>query len=487
MKRLVLISLLILAITSVLPAQTASDALRYSRLFYGGTARFNALGGAFGAVGADFSVLATNPAGIGVYQGSEMSLTFAPMVANSTSEYNGFQSSDNRVSFGMGNFGYIFTIKTYDKNKSPALRNFNIGFGVNRQNDFSNRIYIQGPNHESSMLNVFTDELNDIGEPPEYVQEDYPFDAGLAYAANLIWADSATGKWHSDMPHGGAFQTKEITTYGSINELDVSFGGNISNTLYFGMTIGVPFLRYFESSRYQELDLADTIPEFNAMTYTYNLETHGTGFNVKAGVIFRPINWFRLGLAVHSPTWYPSMSDVWSTGMESYFTTTSWNSIQYSPVGTYDYKLMTPFRAFGSVAFIIGQYGLISADYEYVNYSQARFNSTYDSYQDINDQIKSTYMSWGNIRVGTEWRIQDFRIRGGFAYFSNPYQDNLNNSERYQVSGGLGYRSKYFFADVSYVWSQMKENYYLYNSAELNPSLNTYHTHTVLTTVGFRF
>jgi len=41
----------------------------------------------------------------------------------------------------------------------------------------------------------------------------------------------------------------------------------------------------------------------------------------------------------------------------------------------------------GSLAFIIGHYGLVSADYEYVNYSQARFNSTDDSYSDANNQI----------------------------------------------------------------------------------------------------
>jgi hypothetical protein len=473
--------------TGSLLSQTASDALRYSRIFYSGTARFNGLSGAFGAVGADYSVLATNPAGIGLFQGSEVSITIAPVISNSSSIYNGNQGYDDRVNFGMGSFGYVFSIKTYDKNKTAGLRNVNFGFGFNRQNDFSNRIYIQGPNHESSMLNVFTDEMNAINEPEKYIQEDFPFDAGLAYATNLIYIDTTINQWVSDLPHGGALQTKEISTYGSINELNFSFGGNISDKLYFGLTFGVPFIRYFENSRYDEYDAVDTIPQFISMTYNYSLETHGTGFNAKAGLIYRPFNWFRLGVAIHTPTWYANMRDIWSSSMESRFTNSSWSAIQYSPVGDYDYRLTTPFRALGSLAFIIGKSGLVSADYEYVDYSQARLNSTYDSYEDINDEIRTSYGSWGNIRIGTEWRLQNFRLRGGFAYFSNPYRNNINNSERLQASGGLGYRGRFFFADVTYVWSQMKEDYYLYNAALVNPSQNTYYTNSVLTTIGFRF
>ena len=148
-------------------------------------------------------------------------------------------------------------------------------------------------------------------------------------------------------------------------------------------------------------------------------------------------------------------------------------------------------RAMGSLAFIIGQYGLFSADYEYVNYSQARFNTTYDSYygsySEVNNQIMSDYRSWGNIRLGTEWRLSNFRLRGGFAYFSNPYQEGMNNSERYQVSAGFGFRTKHFFTDVTYVWTRMNQDYYLYDPSLVKPAFITYHTNTVSTTVGFRF
>jgi hypothetical protein len=278
-----------------------------------------------------------------------------------------------------------------------------------------------------------------------------------------------------------------INTYGSMNEFDFSVGLNFNDHLFVGMTFGVPNINYYENSTYQEVRTQDTIPNFISLYYQSDLHTRGTGMNFKLGLIYKPADWVRLGASIHTPTWYPIMRDQWSSSMQSSFTNTEWNATEYSPVGTYDYRLTTPFRAMGSMAFIIGQYGLVSADYEYVNYAQAWFNSQYDSYTNVNNEIESSYRSWGNLRFGTEWRLSDFRIRGGFGYFSNPYSGGANNSERYQVSGGLGYRSKHFFADVTYVWTKMNQNYYLYDPTMVNPAMISYYTNTVFTTIGVRF
>ena len=487
MKRLFIILLFFSLLYSIIQAQTAEDALRYSRVFYSGTARFNGLSGAFGAVGADFSTLATNPAGIGLYTGSEMTFTIAPTIGSSTAIYNGTNASDNRVNFGVGNAGVVFSINPYTKQKSGVLKYINIGFGFNRQNDFNNRVIINGVNMKNSLMQSYANTLNSAHTPPNYVSDDYPFDIGLAYQTNLVYHDSATNKYYCDAQYGGVIQNKIIDTYGSMNELDFSVGANLNDKFFVGITFGVPSINYYENSTYKETRAKDTVPNFIALNYRYNLHTRGTGFNFKAGVIYKPADWVRIGASIHTPTWYPSMLDQWSSSMQSTFDNVAWNGTAYSPVGTYDYKLTTPFRAMGSLAFIIGKYGLVSADYEYVNYSQARLNSTYDSYSDINNQIKSDYKSWGNIRVGTEWRLSNFRVRGGFAYFSNPYSGGTNNSERYQVSGGLGYRASHFFADVTYVWSKMNQDYYLYDPTMVKPAAISYYTNTVSTTVGIRF
>jgi hypothetical protein len=225
------------------------------------------------------------------------------------------------------------------------------------------------------------------------------------------------------------------------------------------------------------------------MYYDSHLETHGTGFVIKGGVIYRPVNWMRIGVAIHSPTWYPNMHDHWYSTTSAYYDLGSGlnDNSQNSPVGDYSYYMRTPFRAIGSLAFVIGNFGLISAEYEYVNYSQGKLTAPDYSFTTENNDIKSSFQSWGNIRVGTEWRIADFRIRAGAAYYSNPYTTSGIDGARYTISGGAGYRIKHFYADVTYQWAQSKEEYYLYNYAGMLPSTNTLTTSTVLTTIGFRF
>ncbi len=487
MKRTAFTWMIYLSMIQILTAQTASDALRYSRLFPTGTARSAGMTGAFGAVGADFSVLATNPAGLGLYRKTEISFTPTLHWSYANSTYNLSTTNDSKTNFALGSLGFVFTINPY-KNNTGGLKSFNIGFGMNRLNDFNNRLYMTGSSPSSSLLNSFTDELNRYPyTTPSLADEYYPFDAALASRSNLIFYDSATGTWNSDMPYGGVSQSKEVTTYGSMNEFDISFAGNFNDMIYFGITIGIPGIRYFENSRYREWDSGDTIPYFRALRYDYSLETHGTGINAKAGIIFRPAEWVRIGAAVHTPTWYGNMNDNWTSSMYAQFDSVLQDNYQYAPLGSYDYRLTTPFRVFGSVAFILGSYGLISADYEYADLRRARFNSSMDSYSDINNEIWNNYKSWGNIRAGTEWRIADFRIRGGFAYFANPYRSGIPSAERWQVSGGVGYRGKYFFADVAYTWSKMTDHYYFYDASLVNPAINTFYDQAVVTTFGFRF
>jgi hypothetical protein len=179
------------------------------------------------------------------------------------------------------------------------------------------------------------------------------------------------------------------------------------------------------------------------------------------------------------------MRDSWNstmTGELDYGTNTS-----SSPLGSFDYQLSTPFRAIGSVAFIIGNFGLISGEYEYVDYSQSRFYASSTSFSDVNTDIRNKYRTPLNLRFGTEWRIQNFLLRGGFAYYGSPYQSGINTSEMYVGSFGLGYRVKHFFCDMSYLWSQAKEDYYFYDPTMINPSKNRYTTSTVTATIGFRF
>jgi hypothetical protein len=489
MKKLIFSLFLVVWITNHLSSQNASDALRYSRIFYGGTARFQGMGGAFGALGADFSVTATNPAGIGIYKSSEITISPSVSTNPSSSIYNGETGSDSKTVFAMGNFGFVFTIKPHKKNKSGGFQSFNIGFGMNRQNDYNTRLFMHGSNNSSSLMTDYTNTLNN--QPYltfDDISRKYPFDIALATNADLIYFDTISNKYECDAPNGGVYQQKSVTTSGSINEFDFSFGTNYNDKLYFGATIGIPTIRYFEESRYEEFKQRASIPYFESLIYDQYLETHGTGINFKVGVIYRPANWIRIGASIHTPTYYGFMRDYWSSAMFATFNSFQ-STPQYSPDGYFDYQMVTPFRAMGSLAFIISQYGLISAEYEYVNYNQARFSSTEGSsvFADVNDKIIAGYKTPLNIRFGTEWKIQDFRLRGGFGYYGTPYQSGINTGEKFVASGGFGYRGKHFFTDIAYVWSQTKQEYYFYDRTLVNPSFNTLHTNNIVTTFGIRF
>jgi hypothetical protein len=491
MKKFIASVLFMSLLSHSLVSQTSADALRYSRLLYSGTARFQGMAGAFGAVGADFSVLSTNPGGIGMYKSLEWSITPDLWIANSNSSFNNVTSTDNRVNFALGNIGIVFTIKPYKKNKTGGFQNFNIGFGMNRQNNYNTRVLMQGPNNQSSLMTNYTNVLNSYpgGISPESVSWAYPFDIGLAYDANLIYYDPRTRQYLADALNGGVYQQKTVSTSGSINEFVMSFGGNYNDKLYFGVTFGIPVIRYYESSTYSETRIDPSVKPFQSLYYDQYLETHGTGINFKAGVIYRPIPWLRIGVAAHTPTYYGNMRDSWNSVMTSNFTdSTQWNATTYSPLGSYDYHMATPFRAIGSLAVTIGQFGLITGEYEYVNYNQARFYAVDTSnYSDVNSDIKSKYTSPVNVRFGTEWRIQYFRVRAGFGYYGSPYKSGINSGEQYVISGGIGFRSKYFFADAGYSWSQMKSDYYFYDSALVNPSKNTIYYNNIFMTFGVRF
>jgi len=487
MKKALFIAILV-AITWIdLSAQTAQDALRYSRIFYNGTSRFMSTAGAFGAVGADFSSISTNPAGLGLYRSAEITMSSSFFNSFNSADYNGYKSNDNVLNFALANFGYVYTFYTGKANRSGGVRSISVAFGMNRQNDFNNDIYIQGPNHTSSLLNSFTNVLNTPPVlNPRDVRYNYPFDIGLAYDCGLIYYDSTQNSYQSDMPDGGVFQDKAINTWGSINEFEIAFGGNINDKLYFGLTVGIPSIRYFYQSSYWEEDSGDSIPYFQSLRYDYYYETHGTGVNFKAGLIFRPADWIRIGGAIHTPTWYPTMYDYYVSTMTATFDSVLNNSVQYSPAGAYDYRMMTPFRAIGSIAFFVGKYGFISGEYEYANYSQARFNAQTDSFQDVNSTISSDYKAPINVRFGTEWRISMFRIRGGFGYYGSPDNDG-NISDRYTVTGGCGVAIKWFFADLAYQWAKSDANYYMYDPRLVNAANITSRTHSVNATVGFKF
>jgi hypothetical protein len=480
MKRIIMLFTLAAAVLS-LNAQNEVDALRYSRLSVVGTARFSGLGGAFGALGADFSSLSINPAGIGLYRSSEFSITPSLNMGNTKSVFLGKNGEDSRTNFSLGNVGFVSVMDAGDP-KSSSIRKVMFGFGINRVNSFNNRVVMNGFNNRSSLLSVYIDES--YGKTPSQLDN---FGAGLAYDANLIWEDSAVnGLYYADMPNGGMVQRKTIESWGSMNEMELSMGANVLDKFYIGGTLGVPFVRYFEESSYTEDDTENRNNYFKSFTRSESITTTGTGVNFKLGIIYKPVEFIRIGAAIHTPTYFDKMSDAWSSKIASRFDDGSTGQAS-SPKGSYDYSLTTPFRAIGSIAFIFRKIGLISADYEFVDYTGARLRaSDYDFYNE-NDAIRNKYRPTGNLRIGTEWKYAQFSFRGGYGIEGDPYESFSNNSVGNSYSLGLGLREKDYFVDLAYTHSKHSENYFIYDPSYVDASRNTIQSDNLLLTFGVRF
>ncbi len=493
MKKLVLI-ISFIAFTILIHAQGAVEALQYSRFSPGGTARFIGMNGAFGALGGDFSVLSTNPAGIGLYRSSEFSITPSFTIGNTNSTFLNQDGSDYKVNFNLGNIGMIFAKDIPSRTGQNGWKFIQFGIGINRLNDFNNRVIIIGDNANNSLLDVYSAYATDFEIPAIEIEEDlyydYAYDLNPAWWTYLLDTIGGPANYVNPIIKDGVTQSLSISKWGSMNEFVMTIGGNYSDIIYIGATLGIPFIRYYEESNYrEEVDPANVnINDLRYFNIYRKLQTNATGINAKFGIIVKPVNWLRIGGSIHTPTFYSSVRDKNITIFDS-----KWRTPDLDGYTTYtkrnawpkEYELTTPFRASGSLAFIIGPYGLISGDYEFINYSFARMRAvpTY-----VNDDIKNSYTSTHNFRIGTEWRYNIFSIRAGYGYQPSPYKSNINDGVINTYTGGVGLKVQNIYIDIAYSRSEMSEDYYLYSyDIYTAKSVNQTAISRILFTLGARF
>jgi hypothetical protein len=284
-----------------------------------------------------------------------------------------------------------------------------------------------------------------------------------------------------------ALQRKSIETDGSMNEWVLSGGMNVSDRFYFGATLGFPYIRYFRTSTYTEIN-QNTEKDLKEFTLRESLETKGSGFNIKIGTIAKVTPWLRLGLAYHSPSWYNNMHDGWNSRMIAYYSNGDKFDVS-SPNGNYEYKLQTPGKAIGSIALLFANRGLISADYEYIDYSGAKLRAGDYGFYDENSAIKDNYTSVGNLRLGTEWRVGLMQVRGGYSNYGSPFKSGVNDAKLQTYSAGFGFRAEAYYFDAAFAWSKSTSDYYLYGTENLvvNPVKNDFENFNLMFTVGYRF
>ncbi len=476
-------------------AQTISDALRYSNLEVGGTARTVGVGGGIGALGADYSVLSTNPAGIAAFRTNEFVITpgvYNSKVTSLLERGTGNEPIDESLAkFNLANIGIILNYRPqYSK-----WTTFNIGIGFNRLASF-NQDFIFSGKSPGSIVQRFTELANDG------IFDD--FEGILAENAAAIYPSSTNPDVYTNdfedpltSPDYQIEREQFFKTRGSYSELVFSLGANFDEKLMVGATIGVPFINYEEEKTYEERDVDTSVIYFDELLFRENLSTSGTGINLKLGFIYRISQMFRVGAAVHTPTAF-NLTDNFSTQLRYDYTDGGGASsfTEDSPEGTFDYKLKTPWRAMANFAVLFNRKGFITADVEYVDYSVSEFNLTENStsiedrnYEvDLNQEVGNSFQSAVNLRIGGEYAYENLRFRAGYGISGTPYADSNITNNAYSL--GFGIREKSFYIDFAYRYSKLTEGYipYLLSDPELEQFVTNDIANTrILMTAGFKF
>jgi hypothetical protein len=455
-----------LTLSNNLFAQDETDAFRYSMLSPMGTARSIGFGNASGAVGGDFSCMSLNPAGLGIYRRSEFTITPSLKMNNMNANYLGNESDATAAKFNFNNLGLVMTWsekgRRYDNSDWKAI---SFGIGFNRLADFRNDYIYRGTlsdpngtNHYASFSQLFLDAAN---ANPNNATDSTSI-AYLGYQSFVINQDT-TGKFYTlANVKTGLNQMNNVAESGGYNETVISLGGNYKERLMLGATIGLPSIHYTRNRSFEETDATTNASNyFSYFNYSEKLTTKGNGVNLKLGIIIKPSDKFRLGVAIHTPTIF-TMTDVYNTSIES--NTENYKAVYnatgdtnpYSSASTvenqYTYTLITPMRSIFSGMAFLGKIGFISADYEYINYQTMRYKfAGYESEAALrNDRIKQMFGAAHNIRLGIELKYDDFFFRGGYGLYGNPFKNSSVTYSRNEYSLGIGYRSGDFFTDIAY-------------------------------------
>jgi len=498
MKRFIFQFFLLCSSSLILSAQNSADALRFSQFGIGGTARTIAIGGSIGALGADFSVVSTNPAGIGTYRGSEFTMTPSLFLNNVEANLvNGGTnpSSQNKTNFNFNNIGVVFNKNINRENTKWKTSNFSIG--INRLTNFNETISYSGQT-QGSYIDFFRENSNGL-----FPEDFNNFDNGLAWDVGAIYDDGEDGIYESDVssaPGASIQKSQTIERTGSINEVVFGLGGYRGEKMLFGATLGFPIVSYTDRSVYLEDDNAeDNIPFFRSMSYTQDLSVSGFGLNLKLGLIYRITSALRVGGAIHTPTRLRLTDEYQTSLLYDYVDADNDGAFEAtSPEDekTIEYDLVTPWRFIGSGALLIKKKGFISGEIEFVNHGGAKFKEprTLDGsavntgiFNDTNNDVSDDLKSVIHFRAGGEYVIKKMRLRAGVNISTTPYAGESGTTNSY--SAGFGYREKKFFIDATYKFSPQDDFFNPYSTINAIPQVVETSTaqSSLLLTLGFRF
>lgn len=487
MKKIFAIAIATLAISSI-QAQDINDALRYGQTDLNGTARFRAMGGAFGALGGDFSSLNVNPAGSVIFANNQVGLTLSNFNIKNNSNYFGNKTSENDNSFDLNQAGAVFIFE--NGSAKSDWKKFAIAVNYENARNLDNSLFSSGVNRQNSIDSYFLSYANGVpfGNLNNFNYEELFFNeqqAYLGYNSYIIDPLNTTNnnvEYYTNIAGGGNYyQENAIESTGYNGKLTFNASTQYKDKFSFGINLNSHFIDYKQSTSFFEANdntkytIGSTVDRvrFNNQLYTY-----GTGFSFNIGTIFKPTKEVRLGLAYESPTWYKLNDELSQQVVTSgYGLNPAQDNTLYSTQVTdpnvtmifQPYKLQTPGKWTGSFAYIFGKKGLISLDYSMKDYSNMEYRPQND-FPNENRSMRNLLTTSSEVRLGTEYKIKKWSLRGGYRWEQSPYKNGNAIGDLTGYSGGLGYNFGSTKVDLAYAHTKRNYNLQFFSQGLVDPA-----------------
>ena len=481
MKKLLILSIGLLS-TSYIIAQDISDAVRYSMDEIQGTARFKAMSGAFGALGGDMSSVNINPAGSAIFNNSHASLSLGIFNTKNDIAYFDGKNSSSNSNIDLNQLGASFIFENMNVNSD--WKKFALSIAYDSSADYDDDWVASGLNPNTSIASYFLTNaqglpLSDISRLNNETYSEAYSDIGslfgfqnqqafLGYEGFIIDPDDTTPEddYIPNITGGNYTQRFAYASRGYNGKLAFNFATSYKDKFYLGLNLNSHFINYERTTYLTESNsnVSSTVTNVN---FKNNLFTTGSGFSLQLGGIAKLTEEFRVGLSYNTPTWY-RISDETS----QYLATTRRENgsnvnltINPNVINIFEeYKLQTPGKITGSLAYVFGKRGLLSFDYSIKDYSSSKFKPTSDTYfSELNNQISNSLDTSSSFRLGGEYRFNQLSFRGGYRFEGSPYKDDRFYGDLNGYSLGLGYSFGNLNLDLAFSQAKRDINYQLYN------------------------
>lgn len=466
---------------------STNEAILFAQDNYSGTARYQAMGGAFGALGGDLTAISTNPAGSTVFANNQIGISITNSNINNNTTYlgNSFDTSKNNVT--VGQLGGVFVFR--DTTQTNDWKRLSIGITYESSNKFNNDVLAVGTNSQNNLGEYFASLASKSG----FTLDDFIVRDNENFQDRYIYFGEGTGSqnfgYHSQLAFMGynAYllspvnennygetnfvsnsssntsyqQEKSVLTSGESGKVTANIGLGYKDILSFGVNLNNHFAKYNRLINIVESNSNVTGNGYSYANYQTYISTIGNGFSFNVGLLAN-IKSLRLGASFQSSTWY--------TFTDEFYHRISYEAIDgsSSPNGEIDpnvtitlpsYKIQTPNKTTLSMAYIFGKRGLLSLDVSQKNYSKIKYKPTGEpDFRAINNQISQNLRNTMDVRAGGEFRIKNISLRGGFIFQESPNKNGIGVGNFYQGSGGLGIN--FGKASLNFAYSRSLQTYY---------------------------